>query len=135
MTNGWTYQKSGLCLHEDEFSWQGNVEVDPRFFVRRSKNEPEKVTDLIFGQVSDDAVGPLLAEFLQLSGGIHGNRLVFCSIGRRDDSHDATVVAFDRVVRIGTNVLSMSGRSLKNSFLDQDGSHWNAVFDLHYNML
>jgi len=127
---GWTYQKNGLGLREDEFSWQGSVENDPRFFVRRSKDEPEKVTDLLFGKLSDDAVEPLLAEFLRLSGGISGKRLVFTSIGRRDDSHDATVATFGRVVRVGTNVVLLSGRLVKNSFLDQEGNHWNAVLEL-----
>jgi hypothetical protein len=127
---GWTYQNSGLGLREDEFSWQGSIESDPRFFLRRSKDETEKVTDLLFGELSDDAVDPLLAEFLRLSGGIDEKRLVFTSISRRGDSHDVTVANFDRVAKIGTKVVVLLGGFVDNSFLDQDGNHWNAVLEL-----
>ncbi len=130
MANGWTYQKSGLGLREDEFSWQGSVESDPRFFLRRSKDEPEKVTDLLFGELSDDTAEAMLAEFLRLSGGIRGKRLVFTRISRRGDSHDATVATFDRVARVGTNAVVLSGWLVNNRFLDQDGNHWNAVLEL-----
>lgn len=130
MAFGWTYQKSGLGLREDDFSWQGSVEDDPRFFLRRSKDEPERVTDLLFGDLSDDAIEPLLAEFLRLSGGISGKRLTFTNIGHRDDCHDSTVAEFDRVARVGKNAAGLLGRSIRNSFLDQDGKHWNAVLEL-----
>ena len=129
MTYGWKLQKSGLVLREDEFSWQGSIKSDPGFFLRRSKEETEKVTDLLFGKLSDDVVEPLLAEFLRLSGGIGGKRLVFTNIGRRGDSHEATVATFDRVTRVGTNVVVLSCGLVANKFLDQEGNHWNAVLE------
>lgn len=130
MAYGWAYQKGGLGLREDEFSWQGSVESDPRFFLRRSKDEPEKVTDLLFGDLSDDAVEPLLADFLHASGGVGGKRLVFTNIGRQGDSHDATVATFDRVAKVGKSAVILSGGLVQNSFLSQDGNHWNAVLEL-----
>ncbi|GAA6147755.1 hypothetical protein NBRC116586_08170 [Pseudooceanicola nitratireducens] len=130
MAYGWTYLKSGLGLREDEFSWQGSVESDPRFFLRRSKDEPEKVTDLLFGDLSDDAVEPLLVEFLRLSGGVVGRQLTFTNIGRQDDNHDATVAKFDRVARVGKRAVELSGQLIVNSRLEQDGKHWNAVLKL-----
>ena len=80
MANGWTYQKSGLGLREDEFSWQGSVESDPRFFLRRSKDETEKVTDLLFGELSDDAVDPLAKVALDDGARHRADELGLCDL-------------------------------------------------------
>jgi hypothetical protein len=130
MNLGWKARPSGLKLREDDFSWQGAVESEPRFFLRRSKDEPEKISDLLFGQLTDDVVELLLAEFMRKSGGISGSRLVFTGIGKRDDSHDATVAMFDRIAKIGTNAVVLAGRIVISRFLDQDGNRWNVVLEL-----
>ncbi len=127
----WEYQESGLGLRDDDFSWQGSVKGDPHFFLRRSKDEPDTVTDLLFGQLSDNTVEFLFAEFMSATGGIRGDRLTFSSIGQRSDNYDATVIRFDRIVKIGTNAAVQTGRIVKNCFLDQDGNYWNAVLELH----
>jgi len=125
----WQTHSSGLRTREDDFSWQGALESDPQFFLRRSKDEPEKTTDVLFGQLTDEDIVPLFAEFLDVSGGIPSSRIVFASIGRIDESHDDTVATFDRVVKIGTDAAALVGRFVMNRFLERDAGRWNAILD------
>lgn len=124
------FSKSGFRLRDDEFSWQGSLDGDVRFFLRRSKEKQDTVIELVFGQIPDKTVELLIAEFILATGGIRGDRLIFTSIGQRSNSHDATVASFDRIVKIGTNVAVLAGRLVKNSFLDQRGNYWDAVLDI-----
>lgn len=128
---GWQTQASGLKLREDAFSWQGAFEGDARFFLRRSKYRPQEFSDLLFGNLDDDHVERLLAEFIAATGGIVGERLIFIAISVFDENHKQTVTIFDRTTRIGKNVAVLLGRLSKDSHLDQDGNKWNAVLQLH----
>ncbi|MDF2232418.1 hypothetical protein P2H44_07625 [Albimonas sp. CAU 1670] len=130
MAFGWTYRKSGLGLRDDDFSWQGSAEIDPRFFLRRSKTEPKKITDLILGNLPDNKIETLLAEFLMATGGLMDDCLIFTSIGTKSDKHDDTVATFDRIASISSKSAALAGRTTENIFLDPDGDYWNAVLIL-----
>jgi len=127
----WQAQTSGLKLREDEISWHGAFESDPRFFLRRSKYNLQEMSDLLFGDLADNEIERLLAEFINITGGLSGNQIIFSAIGHKEDDHSQTVAVFDRTVKIGQNVMVTLGRVIDNSFLDQSGDKWNVVLKLH----
>lgn len=73
----WRSGGGGLLIREDEFSWQGAIESDQRFFLRRSKIRVFEVTDLLLGSVDDETAAKLLAVFVISTGGMHRADLGF----------------------------------------------------------
>lgn len=67
----WRSGGEGLLIREDEFSWQGAIESDQRFFLRRSKVRLVEVTDLLLGFLDDETAAKFLAVFVISSGGMH----------------------------------------------------------------
>ena len=123
----WNKQQSGLALREDEFSWQASFSGDGKFYLRRSKDRPDEITDLLFGVVQDDVAAELLAEFVDRTGSIHGSELTFSNIAELEQDRLQTIASYDRVVVVTQKALQLINYRLVNNFLEQDGRCWNAV--------
>jgi len=126
----WEQQKSGLAIREDEFSWQASFKSDPRFFLRRIKAEPQKFTDVLLGDVNDDISSMLLSEFLEKTGWMNWDYVIFEGIGKVDDDYPKTVASFDRIVSVSKPAFEAIGDQVQNSFLKKDADRWNVVLSL-----
>lgn len=125
--NTWEPQDSGLALREDESSWQGSYELDMRFYLRRDKVDPKKVTDLIFGNLNEATSARYLAEFLDKTGGIQHDKLVFTDIGRFGGAHAQTISNYDKTIVVAKRAVGMTQHIVTNCLLEPDGPIWNAV--------
>lgn len=93
MSFDWKLASEGLLLREDAFSWQGAFKDHERFFLRRSKDAPEEITDVLIGSVDEVCASNLLGTFLRATGGVStpplgGRRLLFRNLSTRDDPDD-----------------------------------------------
>lgn len=127
MSFEWQTLPSGLKIRQDEFSWQGACVSDPRFFLRRDKFQTQNITDLLFGDLDDNQVASLLTKFLDETGGISGDGLVFRAIASAEDPNEHVVAIFDRIDGIGRRCAGNLSVIVARSFLDPDGGKWKAV--------
>lgn len=93
MNFDWKLASEGLLLREDAFSWQGAFKDDRRFFLRRSKDAPEEITDVLIGSVDEVRASNLLGAFLRATGGVSTPligvpRIVFRNVSTPDDPDD-----------------------------------------------
>ena len=127
----WRYSDSGLGLREDGYSWQGSFLKDERFFVRRPKDQSNFVTDLLFGDLGDQAVDILLSEFLSLTGGVDtGQALIFEAIADREDEKQMIVEKFDRIVNVAKASLATLNLQVEDAILDEFRGKWRAVLSV-----
>ena len=126
----WQRQPSGLGFRQDEMSWQGSYADDPRFFLRRCKSDLAVFTDVLSGDLSEDLCAEILAEFIALSGGLVGDRLVFEAIAPKDALKQEIVDTFNRISAIAKSAAALSERTPSNSYLHPNGHKWDAVVEL-----
>ena len=125
--SGWEQRPRGLMFREDEFSWQGSVSTDGRFFLRRDKRDPSVVTDLLFGNLEDHQISPLFAEFIKQSGGLLTERMTFTAIATPDASRDEVTRRYDRIREIAAQSADALDLTITNAFLDTSGRDYTAV--------
>ncbi len=65
---------SGLLLCENDFSFQATIERDSGFFLCRSKDDPNEITNANWGSVDDAHATNLLSDFVMETGGFNTNR-------------------------------------------------------------
>lgn len=127
MNFDWRALPGGLLLREDDFSWQGAVEGDEHFFLRRSKDAPDEITDAIFGSVNDAHAANLLAIFLRETGGLNPNdlgqsRLVFRSVLVQDDANGNAKEKVAQLRMIADEAIRWLGSQLIESSSRRDGT-------------
>ncbi len=121
-------------LRSDEFSWQGICSKQPRFFIRRLKSTEEQVfTDLLYGDLSQDAFVELLTEFLMQTPLLKPGTLVLKAIASNDDGKTKIVQTFDKAVNAFDIALASFGLSVQSSRLNLDRSYFDAVLMIHKN--
>lgn len=121
-------------LRSDEFSWQGICSEEPRFFIRRLKSIEEQVfTDLLYGELPQDAFVELLTEFLMQTPLLKPGTLVLKAIASNDDGKTKIVQTFDKVVEAFEIALASFGLSVQTSRLNPDRSYFDAVLMIHKN--
>jgi hypothetical protein len=125
--NGWNELPNGLLLREDEFSWQCTVVSGGRFYLRRDKSDPSKVTDFLFGDLDDRRISPVLAEFIKQTGGLLSERLAFTAIARLDAGRDEVISKYDRIREIVGQSADILGLSISDSFLETSGREYLAI--------
>ena len=119
-------------LRSDEFSWQGICSEEPRFFIRRLKSIEEQVfTDLLYGDLPQDAFVELLTEFLMQTPLLKPGTLVLKAIASNDDGKTKIVQTFDKAVNAFQTALATFGLSVQTSHLDLDRSYFDAVLLIH----
>ena len=119
-------------LRSDEFSWQGICSEEPRFFIRRLKSIEEQVfTDLLYGDLPQDAFVELLTEFLMQTPLLKPGTLVLKAIASNDDGKTKIVQTFDKAVNAFQTALASFGLSVQTSHLDLDRSYFDAVLVIH----
>ena len=115
-------------LRSDDFSWQGICSKQPRFFIRRLKSIEEQVfTDLLYGDLPQDAFVELLTEFLTQTPLLKPGTLVLKAIASNDDGKTKIVQTFDKVVEAFEIALASFNLSIQNSHLNPDGSYFDAI--------
>lgn len=124
----WKPYGDNLMLREDEFSWQGAHPSDKRFFLRRSKNNPEHFTDLLVGSLEPSEVAMVLNQFLEVTGGI-GRRLVLIAFADDSLSNDLVVEKFDRLSGIVRDAAEISQIETTNVLLQPSRMKWDAVIE------
>lgn len=124
---GWNALTNRLLLREDEFSWQGTVSSDGRFYLRRDKRDPSNVTDLLFGDLGDSQISPVFAEFIKQTGGLSSERLTFTAIARLDASHDEVIAKYDRIKEIAAQSADALKLTISDFYLDTSGREYSAV--------
>ena len=125
--NGWSALPNGLMLREDEFSWQGSVSSGGRFYLRRDKSDPGKVTDFLFGDLDDRQIARVFAEFIKQTGGLLSERLAFTAISRLDAARDEVISKYDRIRDIVGQSADILGLSISDSFLETSGREYLAI--------
>jgi hypothetical protein len=138
MATNWRRLESGLALREDEFSWQGSRVEDNRFFLRREKSDPRRITDLLTGEAPRDVSALLFADFLRYSGGLEGqDSLVFLAIAKKTDDYASVVQNFNSVTQIIDLTLGELRVSKRHELLQDSLEHWNAIvfFDFKDSLL
>ena len=126
----WRRQPSGFEILQDDTSRQSSYADDPRFFLRRCKSDLAVFTDLLSGDLSEDVCAELLVEFITLSGGLGGDRLVFEAIATQDADKQEIAATFDRISAIAKSAAALSRRTPYNSYLNPNGYKWDAVVEL-----
>lgn len=114
-------------MREDEFSWQGSHDSDPRFFLRRSKDNPQEISDILLGNMARPEVVTLFAAFLDATNGVVNGKLLLSNVTSQNENHEQTVELFDQLTSIAAEALNQLGFSLVNRFLEPSGRNWNAV--------
>ena len=130
-SNSWQQRSDCIRFREDEFSWQGAHFDDPRVFLRRSKDDPSEITDLLLGSLSEKEALAVIVDFLTESGGLPTLQVRLSSIGRVKDSHEDTVANYDGLIAIMRAVISALGYNCSNAFLEKSGNMWDAVIDVN----
>lgn len=125
--SGWNALPNRLMLREDEFSWQGTVSNDRRFYLRRDKRDPSNVTDLLFGDLDDSQISPVFAEFIKQTGGLSDGQLTFSAIAKLDVSHDEVVAKYDRIKEIAAQSANALKLAISDCYLDTSGRDYSAV--------
>ncbi|WP_138472169.1 hypothetical protein [Poseidonocella sp. HB161398] len=126
--SGWISLANGLMLREDEFSWQGSTAADTRFYLRRDKYDPKKITDLLFGSLENSGISKIFIEFIKQTGGLGAGQITFKAIARLDDSFDEVVARYDRVKEIFSISADALNIEISDSFLDKSGCEYSAIF-------
>lgn len=128
---GWTFLPSGLALREDSYSWQGSTQQDNHFFLRRSKDEPNVISDLLVGNMDDETVAAFFSEFLTKTGGLVIERAVIIdAIASRDDPKSDVVAGFDRLVRIARLSFGNLHLNVADAMLEEYRGKWRALIKL-----
>ncbi|MBU2888210.1 hypothetical protein [Celeribacter halophilus] len=125
--NGWNALPNGLMLREDEFSWQGAISSGGRFYLRRDKSDPSKITDFLFGALDDRQIARVFAEFIKQTGGLLSERLAFTAIARLDAGRDEVISKYDRIRAIVGHSAEILGLSISDSFLETSGREYLAI--------
>ncbi|WP_131822028.1 hypothetical protein [Salipiger thiooxidans] len=123
----WETLSNGLAVRVDDFSWQGSFREDPRFFLRRDKSQPDRITDCLFGEVPDDQAAMLLAEFISYSGLPASSRLTFSRISDIHAAHEETVSKHDRTAKVARLALESLGIPVVTFYLEQSNLYWDTV--------
>lgn len=128
---GFNWQACGdlMLLREDEFSWQGAHPHDKRFFLRRSKQNPDHMTDVLLGSIGVLEAASILSQFWEATGGL-GRRLVLTEFADHFGNHELVVAEFDRLIGVAREAIRISGGTVTNSFLQPNGRKWDAVIEL-----
>ncbi len=126
MYSSWRELPCGLLMREDEYSWQGAVGDDTRFFLRRSKDNRDEITDALWGSVGDTRAAALLASFVEQAGGLASNeaglaRLVFRSVLTKSDGQNSDRVQISRLLRIVDEACVLLGVHLQQATPSPDG--------------
>lgn len=116
----------GLLMRQDEFSWQGAAQGDTHFFLRRSKDKPDEITDALWGARSDSEAALLLASFVEMTGGLISSepgqaRIVFRSILTRPDGAADEREQISRLLRIVDEACVRLGVHLQQATPSKDG--------------
>lgn len=134
MSFDWKLASEGLLLREDAFSWQGAFKDDKRFFLRRSKDVPEEITDVLIGSVDEVRASNLLGAFLRATGGVStpligGRRLIFRNVSTCDDPDDKRD-QLETIIQAAC--MSLDQGYAKTKFC-ADGTNLTLVFELDRN--
>lgn len=134
MSSGWIEMPGGLLMRQDEFSWQGAVQGDTHFFLRRSKDRPDEFTDTLWGSVTDAEAAMLLASFVEQTGGLISRepgqaRIVFRSVLTRLDGSADGKEQISRLLRIVDEACYRLGVHLQQATPSSDGPSTRVVCD------
>ena len=134
MNFDWKHASDGLLLREDAFSWQGAFKDDERFFLRRSKDAPEEITDVLIGSVDEVRASNLLGAFLRATGGVSTpligrRRLLFRNVSTREDPDDKRD-QLETIIQAAC--MSLDQGFAKTKFCT-DGANLTLVFELDRN--
>jgi hypothetical protein len=129
--SGFSWQAHGdtMLLREDEFSWQGAHPHDKRFFLRRSKQSPDHMTDVFLGSIGIPEAASILSQFWEATGGL-GSRLVLTAFADDTGNHDLVVAEFDRLTGVVREAIKLSRGTVTNSLLQPYGRKWDAIIEL-----
>ena len=132
MNSVWVETPDGLLMRQDDFSWQGAVQGDTHFFLRRSKDRPEEITDSLWGSASDSDAAVLLASFLENTGGLISRepgqaRLVFRSVLTSVDGAVDGREQISRLLRIVDEASARMGVQLQQATPSTDGASTTVV--------
>lgn len=132
MNSGWVEMSGGLLMRQDDFSWQGAVQGDTHFFLRRSKDKPDEISDALWGSTSDSDAAMLLASFVEKSGGLISSepgqaRLVFRSVFTRVEGAADGREQISRLLRIVDEACVRLGVHLQQATPSTDGPSTRVV--------
>ena len=132
MSAGWVQMPGGLLIRQDDFSWQGAVQGDTHFFLRRSKDSPDEITDALWGSTSDSDAAVLLALFVEKTGGLISSepgqaRLVFRSVFMRVVGAADGREKISRLLRIVDEACVRLGVHLQQATPSTDGPSMKVV--------
>ena len=131
MTSG--KQIPRVTIREDEFSSQGILTGDGKFFLRRLRGRDSWIfTDVSFGRQSAHVSSALLAEFFEKTGGLEPGRLLFRDISPTTSEKEVVGSRFDQLVPIVQAALSNLDLESVNPLLDLEMGKFNAVFEARH---
>lgn len=125
----WQPHGNGLLFREDDFSWQGAHSDDEHFYLRRSKDHPHTMTDVLLGKLDVSEAAGAFSQFLTITGGLN-NRLLLTAFANNDENYDLVVAKFDKLTGTARRAIELSHSTVANTLLQPNGMNWDAIIEL-----
>jgi hypothetical protein len=122
---------SALTIRDDEFSYQGTLPSDDRFFLRRLKGHERNVfTDVMIGRQTLQVAGQLLHEFANWTGGWGSIPLRLTDISPNAPDKEQIVKRCDDLTLVIRYALERSDKETSNIYLDLRIGRYDLVAEL-----
>lgn len=125
--------KHDLIIKEDEFSWQGTLDSDGFFYIRRVKKPNVCVfSDLNVGSLASDDFSELLISFLDRTPNIRSSPVIVSNISPSKFEEPAINVKYDAIVDVISRSLKAMGFSVTGAQLAKEVDRYDAIINIKF---